>query len=397
MSHTLPAHVSLMTGVHPAAHRVLNNRWKYSGRYPTLAQQLSGRGYATGAFVSGLPLQSGAGLSDGFEVYEDTTGADGEVAVRLPGEAVTERAIAWLETPRDGPFFLFVHYFDTHAPYDGTRLDEQPFRVDAALRERMDRLGISGQAVDEISRTPIGVNGVPAELPELINAYDNQIHRVDGLIAQLLEALEDTGAAERTLLIVTSDHGEGLGQHGYYWHGMSLYEEQLHVPLIVRPPAGSAWTPGRIAQPVSLLDIAPTVLDVVGAPAQGFSHGRPLPLDLGRPQGSSPRWLVAQRRYFMKAARARGGRFTPSLSLSVLRGPDSLKFMRSGDGAEELYDLATDPSELHDLAPERREELAGLRARLDAAIEERTRDAPIVRQELDAETERMLETLGYAR
>ena len=99
----------------------------------------------------------------------------------------------------------------------------------------------------------------------------------------------------------------------------------------------------------------------------------------------------------MKATRARGGRFTPSTSLSVLLGPDSLKFMRSGGDAEELYDLATDPSELHNLAPLRREELDGLRARLDAAIEERTRDAPIVRQELDAKTERMLEALGYAQ
>jgi arylsulfatase len=396
MNHTLPAHLSLMTGVDPTAHGILSNRWGYVfGKYRTLAERLRERGYATAAFVSGLPLRSASGLNKGFEVYEDTRDASGELQIRVPGERTTRLASSWLGSVTDRPFFLFVHYFDTHPPYVDPEEFEPAFRVDAELLAYLERLGTAGLDVDAVSPTGVELNGRRAPLPELVNAYDNQIHRVDGLIGQLLEALERTGRADETLLVVTSDHGEGLGQHGYYHHGLHLYEEQLRIPLIVRPPKGAAWTPGRVRGAVSLLDVPPSVLALIGVPAEGVFHGRPLPLEPTGP-AVEPRWLVAQRRHYSTRDRGQYGRFSADTSLHVVRGDEAFKYLRTGDGAEELYDLAADPGEQRDLAAENPAECRRLAARLDAELARLSPDAdPAAHTEVDPRTEDLLEELGY--
>lgn len=396
MNHTLPAHVSLMTGVDPTAHGVLSNRWGYVfGKYRTLAERLREHGYTTAAFVSGLPLRSASGVNKGFEVYEDTRDASGELKTRTPGEQTTRRALRWLATVRDRPFFLFVHYFDTHPPYVDPEASQAAFRVDAGLLAYLESVGTAGLDVDAVSPTGVHLNGRRAPLPELVNAYDNQVRRVDGLIAQLLAELERMALGDETLLVVTSDHGEGLGQHGYYHHGFYLYEEQLRIPLIVRPPKGVAWKPGRVRATVSLLDVPLSILALVGAPADGVFHGQPLPLQPDSPAGA-PRWVVAQRRHYSSGDQAQYGRFSADTSLHVLRGDEELKYLRTGDGAEELYDLAADPGERHNLARDHPEQCRRLAARLDAALAGLASDAqPAERTEVDARTEELLEELGY--
>ena len=398
MNHTLPAHLSLLTGVDPGTHGVLDNAWAYVlGPYPTLAQSLRARGYATAAFVSGLPLRVASGLNAGFETYADTRAEDGSQRTRVPGETTAERALRWLAQPREAPFFLFVHFFDTHAPYRFPPGWEPRFRVDAPLRAHLAERGLGDVEIEDVSPVEVHLQGRRASMAELVNAYDNQIHRVDALVGELLDALETAGLAERTLVVVTSDHGEGLGDHGYYAHGLHLYEEQLRVPLIVRPPAGGSWRPGRVASAASLLDVPLTVLALAGAPPPDVAHGQPLRLEPGAPEGDAPRWLAARRRIVRRGSE-RHGRFAPDGPLHALRGDAGLKYLRWGRGREELYDLEADPRERRDLAAQRPEEAQRLRRLLDAELARLGAEPGETRLPTggdEAETGALLEQLGY--
>lgn len=395
INHTLPAHVSLMTGVHPATHHVLSNGWTYSGPYPMLAEMLRDHGYDTAAFVSGFPMERSGGLDAGFDVYMDTTDPQGRLRLKFPCELTNNRALRWLKGRGTRPFFLFVHYFDVHPPFGFIEGTEIPFVEDDLLRSWM-----TGSAVDEdmdahVLPTIVQVSRKLATLPEAINAYDNEIYRVDGQIARLLAELRLMGVAEETLIIITSDHGEGLGQHSYYGHGLYLYEEQLRVPLIVRPPRGVEWEPRRVEDLVSLLDIAPMVLDLAGLPMPPLLHGRNLIGYFQPREGRAKRRLLVQRRWFPAEVDTERSRFDLHSPLYALRGEDSLKLHLSGTGAEELYDLGADPLELRDLAKKATSACVSLRRRIEHMLADRASDEDVTVQAIDDETREMLRSLGY--
>ncbi|MDJ0850265.1 MAG: sulfatase-like hydrolase/transferase [Myxococcota bacterium] len=386
MSHTLPAHVSLLTGVHPTTHQVLSNGWVYDGPWPTLAMRLREAGYHTAAFVSGFPLVGRSGLDRGFEVYEDVV-LGGKLHSKVDGELNNRRVLAWLAERDEHPFFAWVHYFDAHTPYTWPGEGDLPFQIDAAFRAHMAELGAADLRLEDVHRMPVTFRGRELGLLEAANLYDSQILRVDGLIEEVRAALERAGRLDDTLFVVTSDHGEGLGQHGYYSHGLHLYEEQLRIPLVVRAPRRAGWQPGRVDTTVSLLDLVPTVLEMAGLPAEDGLHGRRLD---PRPS-SARRFLVAQRRTFPRGALAG----TPELR--AVRGGGPLKYLLDGRGREELYDLAEDPGELRNLAEQRPEAVAALRRILDARVAELDPGSAPVEPEVDAETRRRLEELGYAQ
>jgi arylsulfatase A-like enzyme len=393
MSHTLPSHVSLVTGIHPATHQVLSNGWVYRGPHPTLATRLREAGYATAAFVSGFPLNRGHGIERGFDLYEDTRGAS-KSQMKVEGEVTNRRVLAWLRERGDGPFFLMVHYYDLHTPYTWPKRKPLALPMDERFRERAAREGLVGIPVEARNPSPIHFRGRNLDLDQASNLYDNQIRRVDGLIEEIRAELEARALLDHTLLVITADHGEGLGDHGYFSHGLHLYEEQLRVPLIVRPHAGSGWKPGRVASTVSLLDITPTVLEAAGLEPNDVQHGRSLGNAVLADPGDGGRRLVAQRRHFRKET-AQASRFASSTSLYALRGDGPLKYLRDGRGKEELFDLRTDPRELDDLARDRSTDLAALRRALDARLAEIGSGAAIVEPEIDPETGRLLEALGY--
>ena len=397
MGLTLPAHVSMMTGLDPRTHGTVSNFVEPDGRHSTLAEQLQSQGYVTAAFVSGAPLARKHGLAKGFEVYSDTRNAAGEDAPRIPGEKTTERAIAWLESQEDSPrpFFLFVHYYDTHTHYIRPTKEPLPFRVDTELRKRMDTLGLSKLEISDLSYSPILENGVPLNLALAINAYDNQIRRVDGLVGLLLSALEKTGRFDHTLVIITSDHGEGLGQHDYYEHHLNLYEEQLRIPLIIRPPASTPFPPQRVSRIASLVDIAPSVLDWTGVPTQVAFQGQSLRPGDAKSSEHETRWLVACRPAFGKDLRKkRGEKFSAQNALCATRGEKPIKYLVHGDGREELYDLAKDPHELRNLAKTNPNQLLRMRGRLGQIL---TREKPskAVAKPVSEAQRKALEALGY--
>jgi arylsulfatase A-like enzyme len=397
MSHTLPAHISMVTGVHPATHNVLTNGWQYTGSFPTLPERLGQLGYARAGFVSGFPLNRDCGMARGFDVYEDAGRRGQSYIPKIPGDMATARAIKWLRSRPENPIFLFVHYFDAHPPFFITPNSQRPFVVDRPLREHMRALGVAHVDINDIflqGAIRLNNQSVP-DLAAAINEYDNQVHHVDRLIARLLTTLQRRGYLNNALLIVTSDHGEGLGQHGYYSHGLHLYEEQLRVPLIVRRFGGD-WPAKRIPSTVSLLDLVPTVLELLGQPEDPQLHGRSLlPLITGTEQAPSARWLLAQRRKFPGDKLQTWGRFASEVPLRAVRGDDNLKYFLEGDGTEQLYDLAADPMEMENLAARRPGDCERLRALLEGMQTRYESAAVEAGEQMDEETMRALRSLGY--
>lgn len=293
---TTPAHMSLFTSLLPSTHGLLRD-WDVAldfmlgrGSYPalppsvpTLAELLHRAGYATLARVGGGTISADFGFGRGFDVYEEASEAlsfearDGTIGElrRLLEEH--------LERPGKAPFFLFFHTFEVHAPYRDLRFASEilePHEV-RALAEHQER---EWEKPIQAERDLLRQRGLFR--PEVVAAlYDGGIRSVDERLGRLFDALRQLGVWEETVVIVTSDHGEELGERHHRNlgdHGQSLYQEMLHVPLIVHAPRLEIAT-RRIDTPVALLDVAPTILDLAGAEIPEIFEGRSLvPLMEGR-------------------------------------------------------------------------------------------------------------------
>jgi arylsulfatase A-like enzyme len=293
---TLPAHASLLTGRLPPEHGVRNNLG-YAlrpGAHPTLQGLLKARGYATGAAVSAYVLRGETGMREGFDFYDDvpaTVATDSAGRVQRAGPETVARLRAFVDRSAGRPLFLFLHLYEPHLPYE----PPEPFRGAA--------------------RHP----------------YDGEIAAADAAVGTFLDALRAAGLYDRALVVLTSDHGEGLGDHGEDDHGILLYREALHVPLIVRLP-GEARAGRRVAEPVGLIDVLPTVAQLLGLPA---------------PAGLPGRSLFAPE----KGRRLYAETFYPRIHLgwSELRSVVDDRFHLIAGVREELFDLRADRAETRDV------------------------------------------------
>src|SRR5262245_37073788 len=240
---TLPAHASLMTGTFPGTHGVRDNGGFYvPDDQRTLAEVLRERGYRTGGFISAFVLDSRWGIQQGFERYFDEFDLSkyegvGMDAVQRPGGEVVDKALEWLAADREKPFFAWVHLYDPHAPYEAP----EPFR----------------------SRFPRNMQG----------AYDAEVAYADSLVGRLLDSLASDGRLAETLVVVVGDHGESLGEHEEQSHGFFIYDADVHIPLILAGPG----VPERVVNDqVRIVDVMPTVLDLLGVEAPGAVQGKSL-------------------------------------------------------------------------------------------------------------------------
>jgi arylsulfatase A-like enzyme len=299
---TLPAHTSILTGLDPAGHGVRNNVGFTldASKHPTLASLLKAQGYKTGGAVSAFVLRGATGLSSSFDFYDDRidapAGASAAGAVQRAGPETMRRALAWLDSLAAGPFFLFVHLYEPHTPYD----PPEPFRSRSA------------------------------------SLYDGEIAFADSILGTLVADLRRRGLYDGTLLVVLSDHGEGLGDHGEGEHGILLYREALQVPLIVKL-SGSRRRGTRVAEPVGLVDVLPTLAGELGfAPPPGLPG---IDLLAGDPQ---PR--PSERRIFSETMYPR-----IHLGWSELRSLVGARDHFIEGARAELYDVVSDPGETRDL------------------------------------------------
>jgi len=359
---TLPSIMSIMTSRYPSGHRVENDGLRLDTGIPTLAQTFEAGGYATGAFVSHIYVTETFGFGRGFQHFDDFDLGDPEYRLEAGLEPdatrVTDAALEWLAEQGDEPVFLFVHFFDPHWPY------EPPDEFRAMFPS--DYRGDLDAGYDSISRYQDRNIDMPEDYRSfLVDRYDGEIRYVDREIARLLEGLRETGRSDRSWITVTSDHGEEFKEHGSVGHGRNLYEEVIHVPLVIAGPASGAESRGgrRIATPVSGIDLFPTLIDLAG-----FER---------RPPGLEGISLApVLRRSGAGAAPTEAG---PGIVISetvrlntyqkALRRGERKLIQFMGQNRCELYDLDLDPGEQNDLADAQPEECRELLRELYARVD----------------------------
>jgi arylsulfatase A-like enzyme len=268
-SWTLPAHVSLLSGRSLLGHGVREPHDTIPPGVPLLAELLRAAGYATGAVVSAPYLSSRYGFARGFDAYDDHTvsynsHADSNSGVTSP--QIDGAASAWLRAQKRSPFFLFVHYWDPHYDYDPPPPYDTMFDPDY-------RGSIRPKGFYENPAIHRGM--IPRDLDHVRALYDGEIRYTDLHVGRLLDLLAELGIRDQTLVILTADHGDEFFEHGRKGHERTLYEEVLHVPLIVSWPGGVPS--GRVVtEPVSIMDVAPTVLWAAGLPPPPGMEGQAL-------------------------------------------------------------------------------------------------------------------------
>lgn len=274
-SWTLPSHASLMTGTYPARHGVRDDGNRLRPDLPTLAERLQELGYWTCGAVSGVYVTRTFGFERGFERFDEALARDSRQKNVATG--IVDRLLEQIDArPAGAPFFAFAHVFDPHFDYRPPSPYRERF-VDPAYDGELD--GTLGSMAPYLDAGPMR----EADRQHLIDLYDGEIAYVDAEIGRLLAALEEREVLADTVVVVTADHGEEFKEHGALGHAKTLYNEQLAIPLII---AGTPrFPPGqRHAAPVSLVDVAPTILALVrGGAADGFD-GVPLdaPVDPAR-------------------------------------------------------------------------------------------------------------------
>ncbi|GIW86825.1 MAG: hypothetical protein KatS3mg108_1149 [Isosphaeraceae bacterium] len=371
---TLPAHATLFTGRWP--HEVeVSEKAPYDGRYPTLAEQLRSRGYATAGFVSNMYyLNRWYGLHRGFVHFEDypehhgvsvrevlrnaelgrrvlgwlglrSHTRAGDFGVRKQAEDINRHLLTWLDQTGlgrdDRPFFVFLNYLDAHDPYIVPPGKITPFGA-AGDPNHVDALRnwhrVARRDVSEETRRL------------MIDAYDSCLAYLDLALGELIAELDQRGLTDSTWIIITSDHGEHLGEHDLYLHGHSLYRPLIDVPLVVLPPRSRGLTPARIGRAVNTREIPRTIAELVGLEDREVFPGRSLARFWERPDASG---LDDESPVFSEAdlgIRPKPGKPVRARA-PVARGPmqalatERHTYIKLGDGSEQLYELATDPAE----------------------------------------------------
>ena len=360
-----PAHISLLTGLYMTQHGTNALQRVLDARATPLAEMLQAQGYETVAVSNNGWFGRWANLQRGFDDFIEIWRGDrlfnrltlGQIAVGLAGPLLTDENQAngpltnrllrrWLDRERDvrRPFFIFINYFEPQFFYEPV----EPYRSRFLDPSRRDVA--SWRELRLLNRRPPPIELNAAKRAVLSDLYDGEVAYLDAIVGELIEDLRVRGVLDQTLVIVTSDHGENLGDHSLVEHRTNLYETVLHVPLIVRYPAAfSAGT--RVTAPVSLVDVVPTVLELtrsrVAPELSGILPGR----SLVRPGTADDRLIVAEDSAstdLMKRYRKPFDERYFTRSLKSLRQGD-WKFIWASDGRHELFDLATDPGETTNL------------------------------------------------
>jgi len=356
---TLPSHVSIFTGTFPVFHGVHDNDGFFvDDELTTLAEILSAEGYATGAIVGAFPVDSQFNLDQGFDTYndafqEDWTQTEVEERTALSfgfverkAHRVNSAAFRWLDEHSDGPFLLWMHYFDPHQPY----------------------------------------GALPPYDTMFANGYDGEIAFVDECFGELLDDLEIRGLIDNTVIVVVGDHGESLNEHGEPTHASFIYDATQRVPLIIAAPGDGVVRGGRVKSQVRTIDVAPTVLDLLDLPAHIDMQGVSLVPAMNNPLLTLdlPTMLESHfSQYHFKWAPLRGLR------------TDQYKFILAP--RPELYDLQDDPGELYNLATTRPDLVAEMDQLLDELVS-RVQSPKIDRSAatgIDSDARAKLEALGY--
>jgi choline-sulfatase len=351
---TWPSHAAILTGTYPFQNGVQDfTAQPLSPQFRLLAQAFHASGYATGAVVSSFVLDRSWGLARGFDYYDDAFSPtsfqqkDLGLVDRRADESVS-RALAWLRNTTHRPFFLWLHLYDPHSPYD----PPEPFHTE-----------YTG------------------------HLYDGEIAYADHELGRLVAWLKSSHTYDRTLIVFVSDHGESLGEHGEREHGFFLYQATTHVPLIVKPPANRRIAPGKIDEPVETVAIGPTLLALAGLHDAIEKQFQAKALPEGKTTVAQPAVSAAYSETFYPFS---------SFGWSPLRALVTGRYQFIDAPQAELYDLQADPGEKINLAPQQPATIAVFREKLKARVQ----DNPFAPHDtsthgLSTDATEKLQALGY--
>ena len=357
---TPTSHATILTGTYPQYHQVLTFPIPLGKDIPYIPAILKARGYSTAAFVGSLaldPTWGVPGFERGFDIYDAGYSWQGytpqtryQTTERRGGEVV-RRALAWLSQHREGPFFLWIHLFDPHEPYD----PPEPYKTRYAKA-----------------------------------LYDGEIAYVDSVMGKFLGQLKAYGLYDQALIALTADHGESLGAHGEDYHGIFLYDETIHVPLLIKLPRGGD-AGERVEAPVELADIMPTMLQALGIEVPKQVQGESL-LELMK---KGPEAEAAQLAWRDKGAYSQADYGHLAFSWSALQSLRSGKYLYIQAPRRELYEEGADAKAEHNLASASPAVADTLSARLEAFREKTTNTQETPKSALDAAKVNKLAALGY--
>jgi arylsulfatase A-like enzyme len=370
-SWTLPAHATLFTGLHPLRHGVLQKGHKLGAPLRLVSEILREGGFATFAFTGGGFVLPTRGFEQGFESFKASMGS--RTARKEGIGRWTAPLLAAIDGAGARPFFAFLHGYSTHCPYTPPAPFAGGFRDPAA-----EPLDLKAKCQDDFAA--LGVT--PGQVRALVDGYDDCVRWMDEELGDLVRELERRGRLADTLLVIASDHGEELHEHGTVGHGHSLRPEVLRVPLLF---VGPGIAPARLEDTAALADVLPTVLELLGIQAPPDLDGESLAARLRGAPARPARGRLAYHEFGASAQRA---------PLAAWIEGD-LHLVRDGQGLQ-LYSLAAGDDPTLDLAPARPETAAALGERLQRRLEELGRAGSEGVGELPAEELRRLRELGYA-
>lgn len=350
-SFTLAAHTSMFSGLNVQSHSVERNGLHVPDSILMLPEIMQAQGIATGGFISAWVLNNETNFAQGFDTYDDPFSIETK-RERIGGETI-DNARKWLYRNKDSPFFLFIHMYDPHAPY-------------------------------------LAPAGFRSKTNSTITRYDDEIRYVDSLLAKMFEMIDKEGLRENTLVIVTADHGESLGEHDFWGHGYCLSDPCIHIPLMIRYPGKE---PARVSMQTSTIDIFPTILAFYGqeAPTEGidlfsedidqreFVFGR-----IGDEQNASDHEEHEKKSALEKSTSRYGDHMVRTLNWKYLYNP------KAGD---RFYDIKFDPDELTDASKNNSERMNRGRNALNKLLENKQNHNTSLT--ISRENEEILRSLGY--
>ncbi len=348
---TTPSHAALLTGTYPQFNHLVDLGEPLNKNLPYLPDLLHGRGYHTAAFVGAYildPAASAPGFQRGFDVYDANfhhraPGEDRYASVERRAEDVANHALGWISHHQQGPFFVWIHFYDAHDPYD----PPPPFK-------------------QKYASAP----------------YDGEIAYTDSVIGSVVEVLRKHGLLANTLIAVAADHGEAFGEHGEERHGMFLYDETIHVPLLLKLPASKSA--GKQVEPrVGLVDVAPTILEAAGVPVPKEMQGKSLLSLLSETSKTSDHPIYSETDYAHRA-----------FGWSELESWRSGKYLYVQAPKRELYDQSVDPNALQNLAVTSKAVADTLDSQL-VDFRRNTSSAQAEHAKLDPSQAESLRALGY--
>jgi arylsulfatase A-like enzyme len=373
---TNPSVASLLTSRWQSQHGVVHLFSVLSDRERTLGEALHDRGFATAGFLATRSIPAASGFGQGFDVWEEVLDQE---ELKGTGAKLNQRTLAWLDArPREDhrPLLLYLHYMEPHFPYD-----PRPDRLEAVLAPRhyteAERDAWDARVNTWLEHSLEGM-AHPDDIGVMRDEYLAEIASFDQALRELFDGLDAHGVLKNAVVVLTADHGEEFHEHGVVGHGLDLFEETLHVPLLLLVPG---QRPGVADGTVSLIDVAPTILELVGARAEPRFEGRSL-LSQG---ARDPAYAELLLNTVAKE---------PPQNRALVDG--SRKIIHALDGRQQFYDLTRDPAE-HDPAAFDGQVRAELVEKLDAWQARARRDAsPEEQRQVDDAIRERLRALGYA-